>query len=218
MPEPDIKLAAFDMEGCLTDDPTVWEIMHGKVGTWQSHGVRYWERYRAGELDYDTFARLDVAAWRNAPCSLLESAAREVKLMPGCVELLGDLRRAGVTVAVVSNGILHVADRFRTMGVEHVFANRVIVRDGRLTGEIDICLPYHHKGQVLRRLAATLGVARAQIAAIGDSPQDIEMFEEARLSVAFCPRHPSVAHAASHVVQAKDLRTLTDILLPSLSA
>ena len=48
-----IKLVAFDMEGCLTDDPTVWEIMHRKLNTWESHGDPYWRRYRAGEFGYD---------------------------------------------------------------------------------------------------------------------------------------------------------------------
>jgi phosphoserine phosphatase len=201
------------MEGCLTDDPTVWEIMHRKLGTWDSHGQPYWDRYRAGEFDYDTFARMDVAAWADAPAALLDAAASEVPLMPGCRELLAALRDARIAVAILSNGLATVADRFRgELGVEHIYANRVIVRGGRLTGELDIRLPYERKGDVLRELAATLGLPCSAIAAVGDSASDIAMFREAGLSIAFRPAHDSVAAAATHLVTARDLRTL----LPAL--
>ena len=216
MTEPRIKLAVFDMEGCLTDDPTVWEIMHRKLDTWESHGQSYWDRYRAGEFEYDTFARMDVAVWRGARLDLLHAAAQEVPLMPGCDELMNALSGAGVRVAVISNGLHCVADRFGDeFGVEHIHANRVETRDGSLTGEIDIEVPYDHKGRVLRNLAANLGLARDKIAAVGDSASDIEMFREAAVSIAFRPSHPSVSAAATHTVDDKDLRSLAGVLIPA---
>lgn len=214
MTQPRIKLAAFDMEGCLTDDPTVWEIMHRKLGSWESHGQPYWDRYRAGEFEYDTFARMDVAVWRGAALDLLAAAAQEVPLMPGCAELINALSKAGVHVAVISNGLHCVADRFRDeFGVEHIHANRVETHDGSLTGEIDIRVPYEHKGRVLRNLAAELGLARDEIAAVGDSPSDIEMFRQAAVSIAFRPSHPSVSAAATHTVDDKDLGSLAGVLI-----
>jgi len=210
-----IQLVAFDMEGCLTDEPTVWEIMHRKLGTWQSHGRPYWDRYRAGELAYDEFARMDVAAWRGAPAALLEEAALEVPLMPGCAELLGALRRAGLRVAIITNGLDCLARRFkRQFGAAHLYANRARVLDGLLTGEIEIRVPYGGKGDLLRGLMRRLGLERCNVAAVGDSPSDIEMFRAAALGVAFRPSHPSVAQAATHVVEEKDLRALERILLP----
>ena len=213
MAAPDIKLVAFDMEGVLTDDPTVWEIMHGKIGTWESHGEPYWDRYRAGEFDYDTFARMDVAAWSGASAAELLEAAGEVVLMPGCAELMAALSDAGVRVAVISNGLLCVADRFRReFGVQHIHANRAETADGTLTGEIDIRVPYESKGEVLRSLARELGLGRGEIAAVGDSTSDTEMFREAAVGVAFCSSHPSVEAAATHVVAERDLLPLLDVL------
>ena len=89
-----IELVVFDMEGTLTASPTVWELMHLKVGTWESHGLPYWERYKAGALGYDEFARLDTATWKGAPVDLLDRAVEEVPLMDGCGELLGFPGRA----------------------------------------------------------------------------------------------------------------------------
>ena len=96
-----------------------------------------------------------------------------------------------------------------------LFSARVETRDGRLTGEIDIRVPYEHKGRVLRNLAANLGLAREQIAAIGDSASDIKMFREATVSIAFRPSHPSVSAAATHTVEDKDLGSLAGVLIPA---
>ena len=213
MGQPNITLVAFDMEGVLTDDPTVWEIMHRKLGTWESHGEPYWDRYRAGEFDYDTFARMDVAVWREAPAGLLRDAAAEVPLMPGCAKLMNALSEQGVVVAIISNGLHCVADRFRDeFGVEHIHANRVVTTDGHLTGDIELLVPYEHNGEVLRGLAARLGLGRDEIAAVGDSAADVEMFREAAVSVAFCPSHELVPGAATRTIRTRDLRPVLDVV------
>ena len=151
--------------------------MHNKVGTWQSHGLPYWESYLRGELDYDSFARMDVAAWAGAPAALLHEAAAEVDLMPGCESLLTALNAAGIAVAIVSNGLACVAERFRAeFGVRHVFANHVAIRNDLLTGDADLRTPYDDKGLVLRELVAELGLAQVEVAALGDIASDVAMF------------------------------------------
>ncbi|MDP6107048.1 MAG: HAD-IB family phosphatase [Candidatus Brocadiia bacterium] len=209
-----IKLVAFDMEGVLSADPTVWEIMHGKLGTWDSHGRPYWERYQAGEFGYDRFARMDVAVWRGADVGLLREAAREVRWTDGCAEVLGALAEAGVAAAVISSGLLCVASRLEDeFGIEPIFANRAMAEGERLTGEVDMLVPYEAKGGILRSLAARGGIERAQIAAVGDSHSDVAMFREAAVSVAFRPTHASVASAATYCIDGEDLRPLLAFLL-----
>jgi len=208
-----IELVAFDMEGVLTRDPTVWEIMHRRLGVWEPQARSYWERYQAGEFPYDEFARMDTALWRGAPAGLLEQAARQVRWMDGCGEVLGALRRAGVRVVVISNGLLCVAERLaQEFDVGPVHANRALARGGALTGEIDILVPYDSKGALLRRVAAELGVPRERTAAVGDSASDIAMFREAALSIAFRPFHQSVADSAHHCVAGGDLRPVLSLL------
>jgi phosphoserine phosphatase len=213
-PHHPIRLVAFDMEGVLTDDPTVWELMHRKLGTWESHGLPYWNSYRAGKFGYDEFARMDVATWRGARAEMLHATAREVPLMAGCHEVLQRLASEGVHVAIISNGLAEVATRFeQDFGVECIFANGIEVEGARLTGRIDIRVPYAGKGRVLRALAARLGVDRSQIAAIGDSVADIAMFRESGLGIAFCPCQESVALAATHCIRGHDLREALEVLL-----
>ena len=135
--------------------------------------------------------------------------------MPGCRELLAALHSAGVTTAIITNGLMCVARRFRDgFGVRQVYANRVVVEMGELTGEIGIDVPYDAKGDVLRDLAGRLGVSAAEIAAVGDSPSDIAMFRASRIGIAFRPTKQAVADAATHLVREKDLRRLLPLLLP----
>jgi len=212
-----IELVAFDMEGCLTADPTVWEIMHRRLGTWESHGLPYWDRYRGGGLDYDEFARMDVAVWRDAPLATLRRAAADVPLMPGCRAVLHELSARRVAVAIVTNGLACVADRFSgELGVAHVFANRVASDGGRLTGDLEVRVPYDAKGRILQELAADLGVERARIAAVGDSASDAAMFREARLGIAFRATDPQVRATATHVVAGPDLRAVLRLLTARL--
>lgn len=208
-----IKLVAFDMEGCLTDDPTVWEIMHRKWGTWDSYGALYWERYKAGEFGYDEFARMDVAAWEGAPRDMLSESVREVPLMPGCRELLGGLSERGLRTVIITNGLACLAERFRCeFGVERVYGNTLEMNGRCLTGGINLRVPFRAKGDVLSELALELDLASEQIAAVGDGRADVGMFRVAGTSVAFCPAHSSVAEQASHVVRRRDLRPLLPLL------
>jgi len=212
IPRP-VRLVAFDMEGCLTTDPTVWEIMHRRLGTWESHGLAYWERFRAGKLDYDTFARLDVATWRGARDQLLHEAARSVQFMPGCAHVLGRLHAAGVQTAIISNGLTHLAERLqRECGVTVVRANAARVHAGHLTGELEVRVPYADKGRLLRQVAAERGVGLHETAAVGDGAADLAMFALAAVSVAVRPSQAAVARAATHVLADHDLTPLPELL------
>ncbi len=201
------------MEGVLTAEPTVWELMHRTCGTWESHGLPYWERYLGGGLAYDEFARMDVAVWAGASVDQLDAAAEAVPLMPGCSELLNALRDSGVYVVIISNGLARAAERFRCdFGVRRVFANSAVETEGILTGGLDLRMPYEGKGEVLEALLAELDVSPDETAAIGDSRSDVAMFRHARISVAFGACSDAVATAATHVVRDGSLLPLTQLI------
>jgi phosphoserine phosphatase len=209
----EMDLVVFDMEGTLTASPTAWELMHGKVGTWDSHGLPYWEQYKAGVLGYDEFARLDTATWKGAPVELLDRAVEEVPLMEGCRELLAHLAARGVRTAIVSNGLERLGLRLaREFGIARVLANRELLDDGRLTGELELAVPFARKGEMLSRIAGEMGIPTRRVVAVGDGPADIAMFERAGSSIAFLPSSREVAARAKHVVERADLRLLIPLL------
>jgi len=208
-----IKLAALDVEGTLTRDPTVWEIMHLKRGTWESVGLPYLNRFLAGEFDYDTFARMDVASWAGAPYDLLLEAAREVEYMPGAREFVRFLRDRGIVVCAISCGLDVLGRRLKDeLGIEHAFANIPLRRNGRLSGELDIRVPYHGKGAVLSDFAGRMEVPLDSVLAVGDYEVDVPMFRLAGISVAFNTAEPSVIEEADYHVPGSDLGEVAELV------
>ena len=209
-----IDLVVFDMEGTLTASPTVWELMHRKVGTWESHGLPYWEQFKSGALGYDEFARMDTATWKGAPVELLDRSVEEVPLMEGCRELLAHLAARGIRTAIVSNGLERLGLRLaREFGIARVLANRELIEDGRLTGELELGVPFAGKGEMLSLIAGEMGIPTRRVAAVGDGPADIGMFERAGSSIAFLPSSREVAARAEHVIKQADLRLLIPLLI-----
>ena len=83
------------------------------------------------------------------------------------------LQRAGVAVAIISGrASAAVTHRARELGIAHV-------RQG-----------ISDKGAALDALCGELGVAREELACVGDDTPDIPMFERAGIAVAVADAHP----------------------------
>jgi phosphoserine phosphatase len=110
-----------------------------------------------------------------------------VRFTPGARTLVRTLKRLGFTVAVVSGGFLEVVEPLaRELDIDHAHANRLEVRDGRLTGRLvgDI-VDRAGKAEALRRFAAEAGLPLSRTVAIGDGANDLDMLRAAGLGVAF---------------------------------
>ena len=84
---------------------------------------------------------------------------------------------------------------------DHVHAHELVIRNGRLTGEIEgDVIDGTAKAAFVRGLAAREGIVREQIVAAGDGANDVEMLREAGLGVAFRPR-PVLRARADHVLE-----------------
>jgi Cof subfamily protein (haloacid dehalogenase superfamily) len=61
-----------------------------------------------------------------------------------------------------------------------------------------------HKGSAVRRIASVFNVTPAQVAVIGDGPNDIEMFREAGISIAMGQGVDEVIEAARYITSSND--------------
>lgn len=69
---------------------------------------------------------------------------------------------------------------------------------------LDITHPGANKGAVARSLARRYGLSAAEIATIGDMPNDVLMFAQSGLSIAMGNADPQVKRAACHVTDTND--------------
>jgi hydroxymethylpyrimidine pyrophosphatase-like HAD family hydrolase len=64
---------------------------------------------------------------------------------------------------------------------------------------LDITHPDANKGEVVRVLSGLLGIRTAQVATIGDRPNDVLMFQRRGVSIAMTNARADVQHAANFV-------------------
>ena len=166
-------------------------------------------RTMAGELDFESSLKARVAKLAELPLERLEEAAEGMTFMPGARTLVATLRAQGTVTALVSGGFTYFAEMVaRACGFDQMQANRLIERDGKLSGGVaEPILGRDAKLKTLLSLAEEIGCAPEEAAAVGDGANDLAMLETAGLGVAFRAK-PKVREAARFRVDHGDLTAL----------
>ncbi len=208
------KLIVFDIDDTLTRGISIWEMIYRLLGTWEDVGARHLEHFRRGEIDYNEFARADAYEFRGNPPDIIVRAARKLDYAPGMTETFSEIHRRGIATAFVSSSIKQFADWLgESLEVPHVYANPMTTGpDGLLTGEIELAVPCHHKRHVMRELREKLGVNRDEVLAVGDSPLDFTMFEEAGRSCCVAHAPEEVKTVVTHCLPDDSLLGVLDLL------
>jgi phosphoserine phosphatase len=179
------RLVVLDVDSTLIQDEVI-ELLAAHAGR-AAEVAAVTERAMRGELDFAASLHERVACLAGLPVSVLDEVRDAVRLTPGARTLCRTLRRLGFTLALVSGGFTDVVAPLAAMlDVQHVHANTLEVRDGRLTGRVvgDV-VDRAGKAAALRRFAAAEGLPLARTVAIGDGANDLDMLAEAGLGIAF---------------------------------
>lgn len=211
------KLALIDMDGTLLNGRFVLELAH-RTGRMEKLNPLLDNH----TLDASTRTKRIAAIFTGLPKSILEQVAREIPLMPGAVETVVGLRKAGYLVGVVTDSYQMAAETVR----RRVFADFTIshvmkFRREKATGRITLAPAMSHpkgckehrlcKLNVLRHLLEEVGIGAEKVLAVGDSDNDVCLLRAAGTSVAFQPKTLSVRDAAKHVIE-NDLRGILHLL------
>jgi len=208
-----LKLVVFDVDGTLVKVNSSWQHLHEVLGTWDQ-GKRYAEQFFRGAITYEEWARLDASLWRGLPLERIKEIIREMQYVDGAKDVLATLRRSGLKVVLLSAGLSLVTERIeRDVGVDYSLANELIFKDGFLTGEVKVKVPFDAKISVLRRLLRSFGVSMAECAAVGDDETLIPLFKKVGLGIAFNPHSERVERSARFVVKGNNLRDILPFLL-----
>jgi phosphoserine phosphatase len=162
-----------------------------------------------GDLDFAAALAERVALLRGLPASVLDDAAKRIRLMPGAHQLLATSRAAGVRTALVSGGFTVFAERVASeLGFDRIVANHLDIADGRIAGTVQVPIVTREtKRDALLALARESGVAPSAVLAVGDGANDLPMLVAAGLGVAFRAK-PAVAAAAPWRLDHADLTGL----------
>ncbi|KFJ04981.1 phosphoserine phosphatase SerB [Bifidobacterium subtile] len=201
----------MDVDSTLIDEEVIDQL--GKEAGVGARIADITARTMAGELDFCQALRARVALLEGMDVAVFDAVYATLHFTTGALELVETLHRHGWKVGVVSGGFHETVDRLaQEAQLDHWLANRLDVRDGRLTGEVlgDIVCRTT-KEQALRSWAREDGVAAGQTVAVGDGANDIPMIRRAALGVAFCAK-PAVREVADAAITTRDLRLVLDLL------
>ena len=203
-------LICFDLDGTLVDDTVyIWSTFHEHFATDAERRARARDDFYAGRITYrqwfdNDLELLDEAGATRA--SMVE-LIRTLPVMPGAVELLGELRRQGRKIAVISGSVdLVVETLFPAEAFDALLINRLTVdASGRLDGGEPTPYDIDRKAEGLQILARREGLSPAQTVFVGDNANDVAVARAAGRSIAFNCKSEDLARVADVVVAEHDL-------------
>jgi phosphoserine phosphatase len=168
------------------------------------------ERAMRGEIAFEPALRERVALLKGLPVGVVdELVERRITLSRGARALVRTMRANGAHCCLVSGGFTVFTARVaRMLGFHEHRANRLGVRQGRLTGAVEEpILGRDAKRATLVELRERLGLPREAVLAVGDGANDLAMLAEAGMGVAYHAK-PAVAAAANVRIDHADLTAL----------
>ena len=204
-------LIVLDVDSTLIEDEVI-ELLADAAGS-RERVEDVTSRAMAGELDFAASLAERVATLEGLPESVFAEVRSRITPTRGVRELLDGVHAAGGLVGVVSGGFHETLDPLADdLGLDFRRANRLEVRDGRLTGRVSgPVIDAYAKAVALRAWAEEAQVGLAHTVAVGDGANDLEMMAVAGLSVAFNSK-PRVRERADVVVGTNDLSQLLPLL------
>lgn len=132
-----------------------------------------------------------------------------ITFMPGGKALLATMKANGAYAALVSGGFTAFTARVAdTLGFDENRANTLLTADGKLSGDVGRpILGREAKVQALKDITTRLGLAHADVMAVGDGANDLGMLGLAGAGVALHAK-PSVAAECDIRINHGDLTAL----------
>lgn len=202
------KMLLADMDSTMIEQECIDELAE-EAGV----GDRVREitaRAMNGELDFEGALTERVGLLAGLEESVIAKVLdQRITLMSGGRELVATMRANGAYAALVSGGFTAFTGAVAAkLGFDESRANTLLVQDGRLTGRVqEPILGRAAKIEALEQITARLGIAEADVLAVGDGANDLGMLGRAGTGVALHAK-PAVAAQCDIRINFGDLAAL----------
>lgn len=200
------KLIAADMDSTMVTGETIDELAEAAgVG---AEVAQITQAAMRGELDFEQALDARLAKIAGLDESILQQVSDRLALSKGARELVATMRKGYAFAMLVSGGFHGPADDCgKRLGFDLVRANRLIRKDGKLTGQAERPLVTGAaKLEFLQEQAAARNLDLSETLTIGDGSNDIPMLQAAGMGIAYHAK-PKTRAAARFAIDHTDLRT-----------
>jgi phosphoserine phosphatase len=202
------KLLLADMDSTLIGQECIDEL--ADFAGLKAHVAKITERAMRGEIEFEPALRERVALLKGLAVGVVEEVlAKRITPTPGGRELVATMRAHGAYTCLISGGFtLFSSAVAKMLGFDEHRANELIVRDGKLTGEVrEPILGRAAKLATLIELTESFDLDDIDTLVVGDGANDLDMIRAAGLGVAYHAK-PAVAAAAAARIDHGDLTAL----------
>jgi len=200
------KLVIFDLDGTLTQERSIWEYIHKKLGKWYGFAEEYQDLFLAGKISYEEFCERDAQVWKGMKLEELLEIVKAVPFHPGVNELINFLKQKGLNLSMVSSGLSLLTNWVhQRYGFDYSVSNNLLHENGVLTGKVKIQVYFDKKAEWVRKILNQFEVKPEEVIAVGDSRGDIDMFQMVGFSIAFNSSCKDLDKIASACIQSQNL-------------
>jgi len=209
-----IRAIIFDLDGTLVR-------YHGVEfeSSWGAVAAAAGKQEESGRILREFLPRRDAyQEWVERDAALLTGISVEVitaKIFPppyatGAREAIAALR-GRYTMGILSSGVDLVADQAcKELGLDFSVANRLLIEDGRFTGESETVVDLWKKADVMKEIAAKHNLDLSEICFVGDHMNDVPVMRIVGLSIAMNAKDKELERIADYVVP--DFTTIPQIV------
>jgi len=200
------QLVIFDLDGTLTQERSIWEYIHIRLGKWYGFAEDYQKQFLAGKISYEEFCEHDAHVWKGMRVEELLEIVKMVPFHPGVDELINYLKERGLKLSMVSSGLSILSDWVhQKYGFEYSVSNDLLHENGVLTGKVKIQVYYDKKAEWVKRILERFNVRSEEVIAIGDSRGDMDMFQMVGFSIAFNSSCSDLEKTANVCIRSQNL-------------
>jgi phosphoserine phosphatase len=206
----DVGLAAFDMDGTLTQGRLVFALadkfgLSEKIKDIQASGQEGHLQTRAIAALFSGIAKSDLV-----------NAVESIPLTKNCEKAVAIFKEKNYKLGIISDSYTLAAEMIAArLDMDFVAANKLEIVDNKITGrvhmplgwekigcfcKISVCKRYH-----LEQQAQKFGVPMEKTMAIGDTKSDLCMIQRAGVGISFMPKDSMIAKASKNVVREPDM-------------